>query len=146
MGLKNIIFNNFWSLNDYSSQFLRKTKSFNKSRYSRNRQYYRTGVYWCLWVNIIAVVSLYYLFYRFTFRFSYVPYIYLIFIASCINLFFLRNYFFGFLFFLNNLLKVLSSILLICVFKKIKISGLINYISYLYVQVDSLLNDKFKID
>ena len=146
MGLKNIIFNNFWSLNDYSSQFLRKTKSFNKSRYSRNRQYYRTGVYWCLWVNIIAVVSLYYLFYRFTFRFSYVPYIYLIFISSCINLFFLRNYFFGFLFFLNNLLKVLSSILFTCIFKKIKISGLTNYIYYLYVQVDSLLNDKFKID
>jgi hypothetical protein len=30
---------------DYSIYFLRKNKSFNKGRYSRNRQNYRTGVY-----------------------------------------------------------------------------------------------------
>jgi hypothetical protein len=30
---------------DYSVYFLRKNKSFNKGRYSRNRQNYRTGVY-----------------------------------------------------------------------------------------------------
>jgi hypothetical protein len=27
--------------------FLRKSKLFNKGRYSRNRQTYRTGAYWC---------------------------------------------------------------------------------------------------
>jgi hypothetical protein len=46
-------------------------KIFNKSRYSRNRQLYRTGVYWCLWVNIIVVYGLYFFFYRFTFNFGY---------------------------------------------------------------------------
>jgi len=50
---------------------LRKTKSFNKSRYSRNRQYYRTGVFLCLWANIILVMGAYYLFFRLTFKFNY---------------------------------------------------------------------------
>lgn len=56
---------------DYSILFLRKNKSFNKGRYSRNRQNYRTGVYWCLYVNVIALFGLYFLFYRFTFNFGY---------------------------------------------------------------------------
>lgn len=30
---------------NFSMYFLRKNKSFNKGRYSRNRQNYRTGVY-----------------------------------------------------------------------------------------------------
>lgn len=51
--------------------FLRKNKIFNKGRYSRNRQLYRTGVYWCLWLNIINVFGLYYYFYRFVFNFGY---------------------------------------------------------------------------
>jgi len=51
--------------------FIRKNKIFNKGRYSRNRQLYRTGVYWCLWLNIIAVFGLYYYFYRFVFNFGY---------------------------------------------------------------------------
>jgi len=50
---------------------LRKTKSFNKSRYSRNRQYYRTGVFLCLWANIILVLGAYYLFFRLTIKFTY---------------------------------------------------------------------------
>lgn len=52
--------------------FIRNFRVFNKGRYSRNRQYYRTGVYWCLYVNIIAVVGMYYWFYRFTMNFGYV--------------------------------------------------------------------------
>lgn len=50
--------------------FLRKNKIFNKGRYSRNRQLYRTGVYWCLWFNIIFVYGLFYFFYRFAFNFG----------------------------------------------------------------------------
>lgn len=52
--------------------FLRKNRVFNKGRYSRNRQNYRSGVYWCLYINIIAVIGLYYLFYRFSFNFGFV--------------------------------------------------------------------------
>lgn len=51
--------------------FLRKQKLFNKGRFSRNRQTYRTGAYWCLWVNILAVTGFYYWFYRFTMNFGY---------------------------------------------------------------------------
>ena len=62
--------------------FLRKTKIFNKGRYSRNRQYYRTGVYWCLYVNIIAVVGIYFWFYRFNMNFGYLWWILYIFLFS----------------------------------------------------------------
>lgn len=51
--------------------FLRKNRIFNKSRYSRNRQLYRTGVYWCLWFNILMVYGLFFFFYRFSFNFGY---------------------------------------------------------------------------
>lgn len=66
----------------YRILFLRKNKIFNKGRYSRNRQLYRTGVYWCLWVNIIFVFGLYLYFYRFTFNFGYVWWVMFMFIAS----------------------------------------------------------------
>lgn len=58
-------------LKKYKIQYLRKNRIFNKGRYSRNRQLYRTGVYWCLWLNIIMVYGLYFMFYRFTFNFGY---------------------------------------------------------------------------
>jgi hypothetical protein len=62
--------------------YLRKSKVFNKGRYSRNRQTYRTGVYWSLYVNIIAMVGLTYWFYRFTINFGYVWWMLYIFVAS----------------------------------------------------------------
>lgn len=62
---------NFYNLTNYNFFYLRKNKIFNKGRYSRNRQLYRTGVYWCLWLNIIIVYGLYFFFYRFTFNFGY---------------------------------------------------------------------------
>jgi len=62
---------NFNNITNYSFFYLRKNKIFNKSRYSRNRQLYRTGVYWCLWLNILIVYGLYFFFYRFSFNFGY---------------------------------------------------------------------------
>ena len=38
--------------------FIRKNKNFNKSRFSRNRQIYRTGVYFCFYINIAVFYSL----------------------------------------------------------------------------------------
>jgi hypothetical protein len=32
---------------------------------------YRTGVYWCLWFNILMVYGLFFFFYRFAFNFGY---------------------------------------------------------------------------
>lgn len=60
------------NLSSYNFFFLRKNRIFNKSRYSRNRQLYRTGVYWCLWLNIVIIYGLFFLFYRFTFNFGYI--------------------------------------------------------------------------
>ena len=86
----------FFFKNEYSNLILRKTKSFNKSRYSRNRQYYRTGVYWCLWLNIILVFALYYVFYKYTFKFSYIFIFYIVSSVLCLLAFFSKNYFLGF--------------------------------------------------
>jgi hypothetical protein len=61
----------FKTLNKYKIYYIRKNRIFNKGRYSRNRQLYRTGVYWCLWLNVIVVYGLYFFFYRFTFNFGY---------------------------------------------------------------------------
>lgn len=51
--------------------YLRAARHFNKGRYSRNRQLYRTGVYWCIWLNVVIVYALHYCFYRVTFAFGY---------------------------------------------------------------------------
>jgi hypothetical protein len=62
---------NIDSMKGMSIYFLRKTRMFNKGRYSRNRQNYRTGVYWCLYINIMVLFGLYFYFYRFTLNFGY---------------------------------------------------------------------------
>lgn len=75
---------------------LRKTKSFNKSRYSRNRQYYRTGVFLCLWANIIFIVGAYYLFFRLTLKFSYFIMLILALFSLVMLSYFSRNLIVGF--------------------------------------------------
>jgi hypothetical protein len=62
---------NINSVKNYKINYIRKNRIFNKSRYSRNRQLYRTGVYWCLWLNVLIVYGLFFVFYRFTFNFGY---------------------------------------------------------------------------
>ena len=64
--------------------YLRKVKIFNKGRYSRNRQYYRTGVYWCLYINIIALIGLQFWFYRITINFGYLWWLFFIFLGCFI--------------------------------------------------------------
>ena len=87
---KSIIFNsssivkNINNETNYTLYFLRKNKTFNKGRYSRNRQNYRTGVYWCLYINIIALFGLYFYFYRFTFNFGHLWWLFFCFPASFI--------------------------------------------------------------
>lgn len=95
------------NLNNYVFFYIRKNRIFNKGRYSRNRQLYRTGVYWCLWLNIMLVYGLYFMFYRFTFNFGYFWWGLLIFAYSTIfsrvlkynffNVFYIKNEFFSFL-------------------------------------------------
>ena len=70
--------------------FLRKNRVFNKGRYSRNRQNYRTGVYICFYLSIVSIFGLYYTFYKFSFNLSYLWFFFLFFVGG---------------FFLNKLLK-----------------------------------------
>lgn len=72
--LRNDTFTKFTDINSNRNGllfFLRKAKIFNKSRYSRNRQIYRTGVYMCLYINIIFVYFYIFAFYRFAFNFGF---------------------------------------------------------------------------
>lgn len=75
---------NFFSFNQININFLRKNKIFNKGRYSRNRQYYRTGVYWCLYINIIVVLGFFFWFFKLTFNFGYLWWLLYSFFFACI--------------------------------------------------------------
>lgn len=103
---------------------LRKTKSFNKSRYSRNRQYYRTGVFLCLWANIIFLLGGYYVFFRLTFKFSYLFIILLSSFMLVLFSYFSRNFSIG----------IVSSII-----------RLINYLTFNTLLVANLLILKIKL-
>ena len=48
------------NLQNFEFQFLRKNKVYNKGRYSRCRQNYRTGVYMCMYLSIVSIFGLYY--------------------------------------------------------------------------------------
>lgn len=65
--------------------FIRKSKSFNKGRYSRNRQVYRTGVYMCFYINVIALYLLWFYFYKFKFKFTYFWWLFILLPFSFIN-------------------------------------------------------------
>jgi hypothetical protein len=52
-------------------QFLRKTNTFIKSKYSKNRQWSKVIVYFGLWFGVISVFAITYYTYHFLFIFSY---------------------------------------------------------------------------
>ncbi len=64
--------------------FIKNHKLYNKGRYSRNKQIYRTGVIWCLWLTVIALAGPFYYFYSFTFNFTYLWVFFFIFIIKFI--------------------------------------------------------------
>lgn len=69
-------------LNNLECQFLRKNKVYNKGRYSRCRQNYRTGVYMCMYLSIISIFGLYYWFYKFSCNFTYLWWLFIAFTGS----------------------------------------------------------------
>lgn len=69
-------------LTNFEFQFLRKNKVYNKGRYSRCRQNYRTGVYMCMYLSVCSIFGLYYWFYKFTFNFSYLWWFFIAFFGS----------------------------------------------------------------
>lgn len=70
------------NLDNFEFQFLRKNKVYNKGRYSRTRQNYRTGVYLCMYFSVVSLFGLYYWFYRFSFNFTYLWWFFISFVAS----------------------------------------------------------------
>jgi hypothetical protein len=86
--LDNVLFiNNLITLENafvrYSNVFfLKANKLYNKGRYSRNKQAYRTGVIWCLWLTVVAIAGPFYYFYSFTFKFTYLWLLFFIFITK----------------------------------------------------------------
>ena len=56
------------TLSNFEFQYLRKNKVYNKGRYSRCRQNYRTGVYMCMYLSVVSIFGLYYWFYKFSFN------------------------------------------------------------------------------
>jgi len=81
--------------------YIRKNKFFNKGRYSRNRQIYRTGVYICFYVNIIVLYLLWFVFYKFTIKFTYLWWLFISLPSAFVlpkslkyNLFYYKNFLF----------------------------------------------------
>jgi hypothetical protein len=70
------------TLNDFEFQYLRKNKVYNKGRYSRCRQNYRTGVYMCMYLSVVSIFGLYYWFYKFSFNFTYLWWLFIAFLGS----------------------------------------------------------------
>lgn len=66
----------------FEFQFLRKNKVYNKGRYSRTRQNYRTGVYMCMYLSILSIFGLYYWFFKFSFNFTYLWWFFIAVFAS----------------------------------------------------------------
>lgn len=140
------------SVNNSIILYLRKNKIFNKSRYSRNRQTYRTGAYWCLYINIIAVVAFYFWFYKFTMNFGYLWWLLYSFILSIFFARALKHRFYNPVNLFNEVylgVKWLSSLFLI--FLNLFNTLILNLINYLYLDIFlkfyqfSILN-KFLID
>lgn len=124
------------SVNSSVILYLRKNKVFNKSRYSRNRQTYRTGAYWCLYINIIAVVAFYFWFYKFTMNFGYLWWLLYSFILSIFFSRALKHRFYNPI----NLLSEISSGIrwftqLILIFLNCLNLNLINIFKHLYLDI-----------
>lgn len=69
-------------LDCFEFQYLRKNKVYNKGRYSRCRQNYRTGVYMCMYLSVVTIMGLYYWFYKFSFNFTYLWWLFIAFFGS----------------------------------------------------------------
>jgi hypothetical protein len=76
---------------NYFVLFIRKQRTFNKGRYSRNRQIYRTGTYWCFYINILAVFGLNFVFYKFTINFLQYWWFFFLFIFCAVFSYFIKS-------------------------------------------------------
>lgn len=61
--------------------FFRKNNLYNKGKFSRNRQTYRTGVFLCIWLTVLTVIGMYFYFLMLSIKFTYLFFFFLAFIA-----------------------------------------------------------------
>ena len=73
---------NIFKLKKFNLQFIRRNKVFNKGRYSRTRQNYRTGVYMCMYLSVTTIFGTYFFFFGFTFKFSFLWWFFVFFLFS----------------------------------------------------------------
>lgn len=64
--------------------FLRKVRSFNKSRYARNRQLARVIFYFALYINILVIYGSFSMLYGFVFKFNHTIWLTYVLFASFI--------------------------------------------------------------
>ena len=78
------VYKNISVFNSHNMEFfyLRKSKVYNKGRYSRCRQNYRTGVYLCMYLSIVCIFGLYFWFLKFSFSFTYLWWFFIAFVGS----------------------------------------------------------------
>lgn len=127
---------NLSNFQNYTILFLRKNKVFNKGRYSRNRQYYRTGVYWCLYINIVAVIGIHFWFYKLTMNFGYLWWMLYAFIVSFILPKVLKYRLYNVCTLSNNLISNFVWLYLICYY----------YLQLILIKISNLvlINNLFK--
>ncbi len=75
-------------LKNCSVYFSKKNYLYNKGKFSRNRQTYKTGVYLCIWLTVLTVIGLYFYFYLMSIKFTYFYILFLFFVS----LFFYKYY------------------------------------------------------
>lgn len=78
-------------LNNCSIFFSKKNYLYNKGKFSRNRQTYRTGVYLCIWLTVLTVIGLYFYFYLMSIKFTYFYILFLFFVSLFFYKFFTKK-------------------------------------------------------
>nr|NP_039490.1 unnamed protein product [Paramecium aurelia]P15614.1 RecName: Full=Uncharacterized mitochondrial protein ORF13 [Paramecium tetraurelia]CAA34057.1 unnamed protein product [Paramecium aurelia] len=71
--------------------FAKKNYLYNKGKFSRNKQTYRTGVYLCIWLTVLTVVGLYFYFYLMSMKFTYNYLLFLFFLGLFFYKFFIKK-------------------------------------------------------
>lgn len=84
------VVNGFQS-NPTAINFIKLNKIYNKGKFARNKQIYRTGVIWCLWLTVLTVCAPFYYFYSFNFIFTYLWLLFFFFIARFVFVFINKN-------------------------------------------------------
>lgn len=84
ISLKKWFFLKYMISQNYLTNYARKLKLFNKSRYSRNRQNVRVTFYFSLYVNIVIVFLVFSVFYNLSFFMTYNWWFYFVFYLSFI--------------------------------------------------------------